>query len=120
MSRLAAGVFPQVVEIVGKTFSSDLRPMFEVLEQRRPPNSYAWGCPRCGEIWARAKVANRPWQFIHHVCESCIDDLIPTYTIPGSIYLSWDAGFNSSLGEALWLRELELHIKHVERIGEIA
>ena len=87
-----------------------------VHEEKHPAKSLAWCCPQCGDIWARA-VTTQSFMFLTHVCEKHLDPLVPSLIIPGS--LLWTQEFNESLPLELWMREVELHIAHRDRIGEL-
>jgi len=74
--------------------------------------SYAWFCPYCADIWARAIVTTAPvFQSNAHPCEK---HLLPDgwlFQLPGSIFLSWDKDFTAALPRELWEREFNLHYK---------
>ena len=84
-------------------------------EPQSPP-SYAWACSVCGEIWARAVVPGAEFQFINTPCLAHQDSQL-RYRVPGSL-LGWDTAFDSALSLDLWRRELEVHLKYYENLGD--
>ena len=75
----------------------------DVLGWRR---SYAFLCPFCGRVWARASLPNQVFLAWHKSCGDC-----PPYLpddIPGSLWIPGEAEFLASWPEAVWRRELSL------------
>lgn len=110
----------QTIFVGNRSYPPQLRGTLRVHEERWPPASYAWCCPVCGEIWARAVVRGRDFQFLTHVCEAHEDPQMPSLLVPGSLLMPWDENFNAALGSDLWLREFTLHFNHAQRYKETA
>jgi len=77
-----------------------------------PPNSYAFCCTHCGEVWARRTVVDdsgaiQPWFFWTVPCEACPGGLL----VPGSILLWRDEEYFRNLPNELLVREFLLHTK---------
>jgi len=108
-------MFPQTLFINNQLYPSSVRPLRGKDEPNRGVYSYAWACPTCGEVWARAFLPGRPFFFFTHPCEEHEDLLIPSLIVSGSILLPGETSFNSSLPPEAWKRELLLHINFVER-----
>lgn len=98
----------QILEIEGQ--------VYEALPRPHNSPSYAWFCPVCGEVWARAITGGR-FAVWTRPCSKHLDPLLPSLAIPGSIWLAWDTDFTDSLSRELVSRELLLLLAHVERFG---
>lgn len=85
----------------------------DVHGQPFPPDSFAYVCPFCGDVWAKVKVEGRPFVSWLISCESHP----PPYAgvVAGSLWLGWDRAFNLCLPREVLVREVEMHIKHFER-----
>lgn len=106
---------PQSISIGPRLYSTGPRPLLWAGRTIQPPHSYAWACPVCGKVWARASVPGTYYSFITHPCEAHEDPLVPSLLIPGSLLSHHDADFNASLSLELWQREVLLHIAHKEK-----
>lgn len=93
-----------------------VRPAMIVHAERQPPRSYAYFCPHCGEVWARAEVAGcTQWEIGGGYCKEHAGP--SPYTVPGSLLLAWELGYNASLlscpDVVRW--EFERHMEFAER-----
>jgi hypothetical protein len=83
------------------------------------PRSYAYFCPCCGEVWARAPVSNgdwtAPWVVQNIECRKHGGE--SPFVVPGSMLLTWDNDFNTaamSLEHVLkW--EMNRHLDYMEK-----
>jgi len=71
------------------------------------PLSYAYFCPTCGEVWARAVCENRPF-FVWTV--GCRKHQQYNFLIAGSLMLPLEPDFNAILPLDVLKWELERHI----------
>jgi len=85
--------------------------------QLYPPSGYAWFCPQCGEVWARAAVEGRPFTVWTRRCIACPG---LRYEFAGSIILDWEREFNEALPRAVKEREMALHLAWAEQEKEAA
>lgn len=72
--------------------------------------SYAFLCPFCGRVWARASLPSYSFLAWYVSCRDC-----PPYLsdeIPGSLWLEGEQEFIDSWPEAVWRRELSLLLTH--------
>ena len=77
--------------------TSPVRPEY-TCAVRHAPRSYAFGCPVCGEVWARRLISpSTPWFFWSICCKSCSASNPNSLSIPGSIWLSWDEEYIRNL-----------------------
>lgn len=106
---------PQSLSVGPRLYPSGLRSSIFAGGIVQYPHSYAWACPVCAEIWARASVPDSFYSFITHPCEAHEDPLVPSLLVPGSLLSLHDEGFNASLPVELWQREVLLHIAHKEK-----
>jgi hypothetical protein len=90
--------------VEGKHLGTGPRKPERVHEQMQIPTSYAFFCPVCGDLWARCPVVNldgtvQPWMPWRIKCRKHP----PVYSIevPGSLFLTWDKGFNDAMPEVL-------------------
>jgi hypothetical protein len=84
--------------------------------QAQHPYSYAWFCPACGEVWARAPVSGaEKWIVQGGYCRKHPGP--SPFTVAGSLMLSWEPEHNAmiqQLPDALeW--EFERHLEFFER-----
>ena len=107
-------MFPQVIFLAGRNYPCAPRGLIPIRGAYYPPPSYAWFCPVCAEIWARAVVATHRFHVMTHPCEKHLEPMSPMLQVSGSLLLPMEESFNESLPEALVRRELELHIKFLE------
>ena len=78
-----------------------------------PPLSFAFFCPLHGDIWARAVVADRPWQMFRKLCPK--HEATSYYDVPGSIWLALEPEYLAAMPRSVLLREFTLHLNHYER-----
>lgn len=107
---------PQTIIVRDVPYAALPRPPERIHEEWQAPRSYAWACPKCGDIWARAVVAMQPFMFFSHPCEAHSDALPPSLIIGGSLWLPLQNGFNQTLSRELLIREFQLHLNHVEKV----
>ena len=103
--------------IGGQYFPAADRTLAITHAQAHTPYSYAFCCPKCGEVWARAGVeGNSQWSFLQRACSKHSEGL----QVPGSVWLSWDRDFTNAFPLELLLRELHLHINYFEGASSCA
>lgn len=90
------------------------RRLHRVREELWAPPSYAWFCPVCADIWARAFVPGEEFQV---TVNPCIDHELKYWRtlVPGSLLLVFDPEFNLDLSLEAWAREFEVHVRYFER-----
>ena len=77
------------------TFPIGLERTKEVLHA---PRSYAFGCPICGEVWARRAILPKtPWFFWSMCCFKCSASNNNQLQEPGSVMLPFNDGYLESL-----------------------
>jgi len=108
-------VFKQTIFVGRSTFPPTYRTMRRVHEEMQRPPSYAWFCPECAEIWARALVEGSSFQVITYPCEQHRDRFVGIL-VSGSILLPFDLEFNDSLPVEAWRREVIIHANMIERL----
>lgn len=81
--------------------------------QVQEPHGFAWFCPVCARVWAKATVAGERFMVMTHPCD--LEPADNQYTIPGSIWLTLRPEFIKSLSHEVLLREFALHLAHYER-----
>ena len=88
-------------------------PSVLVHNEVRAPLSYAWFCPNCGRIWAKAEVNGQPYMVMTQPC----DLELPTnyFIVPGSIWLTLRPEYLQSLSREVLEREFQLHLNHYDR-----
>jgi hypothetical protein len=75
------------------------------------PESLAYFCPTCGEIWARIAVADAIWQTYRAYCEQ---HPAPWYMPAGSIILPWVEEMAITFPEEVLKREILIYGKELE------
>jgi hypothetical protein len=77
----------------------------------QPPNSSAFFCPVCVDVWARAAVLRSDGQMMRAVVwtRPCQKHTGDAYGVSGSLLLPWDRSFNEALPLAALRREVVLH-----------
>lgn len=80
--------------------------------------SYAFLCPRCGELWARCPTSEpeTPWHFIAKECRK--HGRANVEAAGGSIWLSWEPEFLEAFTDAVLRWEFDRHLETWERIHE--
>lgn len=73
------------------------------------PRSWAWFCPKCGDVWARRAIPGRPY----HVWAALCARHTPPYpeACPGTLFLPLEPIHNTSLPSAAYAREFDLHAR---------
>lgn len=118
IQRIAGMAYPMTFFIASQGYRT-VRAARSVHGELHAPCSYAYCCPECGEIWARAVVLGQDFQFLHMNCEVHPSRWLPALCVPGSLLIPMDDPFNESLPLDLWRREARLHIRHAEKLGEL-
>ena len=77
--------------------------------------SYAFYCTKCGEVWARAPIAGARWQFWTVPCRKCPPSFPSFFTVPGSIWTTWDWEFTDAFPDAVLRWELDRHFDVYDR-----
>lgn len=79
------------------------------------PCCFAWFCPRCGQLWAKAEVEGHHdrWMVITHPCD--LEPVDNYFIVPGSMWLSLRPEYLQSLSHEMLVREFEIHLKHYDR-----
>jgi len=111
----AIGPYVQQFIVDGEWLGEAPRASEAVNDQRQPPRSLGMVCPHCAEIWARCPVslpggAPNPFQFWTKACRKCPTPSTHGRGIYGSLLLEWEQDFLASWPDAMWLRELALHL----------
>ena len=97
--------------IENRSFGSCER--YPLTQQKLRPISYAFFCPVCAEVWARAVIFGVDFFVLHIPCRK------HTYSgikVPGSLYPAGDADFLAALPREILLRELLLHLDYAESL----
>ena len=89
------------------------RSFIQVHGTKALPMSFAYICPCCGEVWARAFIANRPWQVLSRSCLECNKGW--NGGEPGSLSLLWDGDYNQSFTPDMIAYELEIMLNFYEK-----
>ena len=95
--------------------SSDRLPVF-VHEQQQRPQSVAYFCPECGDVWARAVIEGvdySPWSM------SCSKHPRFRSLVAGSLWMDWDKDYTKAFPRAVLERELQMHLAHYDRYKEL-
>lgn len=77
-----------------------------------PPLSFAYVCPVCGELWARAAIEGRQYMVWTLPCRKH-----PTHrmAVPGSILLTWEPELFDALPAEVVEWEFQRHLDYAER-----
>jgi hypothetical protein len=113
--RVTPMPFPQTIFLGSAVFLTPPRKPLILEGTFMHPTGYAWFCPTCGDIWARAVVEGCSFQLIHMPCV-LHPHPFPTREPAGSLYIFWDQLFLDTLPLALLHRELLLHLNHFEGV----
>lgn len=95
--------------IEGRSYGSCLRPVRD--SRGQAPMSYAFFCPTCAEVWARAGIIDRKFFVFHVPCRKHTYDGIP---VPGSLWNCGDKDFLEALPHDVLCRELSVHLDYAE------
>jgi len=91
-----------------------MSPSVLVHSEVQAPYSFAWFCPECGRIWAKAVVDGAHFMVANQPCEQ--HKGLPNYFIvPGSLWLSLRPEFIQSLSREVLEREFRIHLAHYDR-----
>lgn len=108
-------MFTQQVYVEGTFMGSFERGLKQVHAQYDKPFSYAWFCPSCGDVWARALIAGHDYQIQGGYCHRHPGP--SPYTVAGSLLLAWDEPFNQLLlscpDVVVW--EARVHLQFASR-----
>lgn len=79
------------------------------------PSSFAFFCPYCGQVWARAHCEGRVYRVW---AVECSRHPAPSWTqVAGSLWLEWDKEFTACFPPAVMEREVQIHLAHAEKWG---
>lgn len=104
---------------------SVVRPAMIVRAERQPPYSYAYFCPKCGELWAKCPVKPlgvlgelvevNQWQIQGGYCRYHPGP--SPFTVAGSLLLSWEPEYTNLLLSCPDVVEWECqrHLEFIER-----
>ena len=109
-------LYPVRFEVEETPMGTGMSPSVLCHNEIQAPNSYAFFCPNCGRVWAKADAGNgqaSTWVVQTHPC-----DLEPTtnyFQVPGSIWLPLRPEYIQSLSRQVLEREFQLHLNHYDR-----
>lgn len=111
--------FRQLFFIEGKLLGEAPREAFFLHGELAEPLSALWFCQHCGEVFAKAPIMRAngtvtPWQSYRATCRKCSPKAIFSSEIPGSIWLSWDYDFLSTLPPCIITWEFNRHLDKFE------
>ncbi|HWI68101.1 MAG TPA: hypothetical protein VNS88_06950 [Nitrospiraceae bacterium] len=91
-----------------------MSPLVHCHGRMQEPYSFAWFCPVCAKVWAKATVQGQPYMVFTVPCdlETTVDNY---FVVPGSIWLGLWPEFLQSLSHEVLEREFSLHLAHYER-----
>lgn len=112
--------------VEGKYLGQAPRKLVFIHAQLQEPNSYAFFCPICGEVWARCPIQRGSgeyrvaeptthWQIFHVACKK---HYMHAYSVPGGLTIDWDKEFSDALPEAALRWELVRHLQFCSDIPE--
>ena len=113
-------MYEQSIYIEDRFLGSFCRPANIIHAERQPPNSYAYFCPTCGEVWARCPTTDnngesRPWQIQGGHCR--LHPGPSQFTVAGSLLLAWETEYSALLLSCpdivRW--EFERHMEYYQR-----
>ena len=112
-------MYTQSFFVEGQYLGAALRKPVHLHGEVQPPPSYAFFCPVCAEVWARAPVTLGPHTQEFMVWRlACRKHGRSRLTVAGSLFLPWDKSFNEALPDGAWFWELERHLDHIEKAQE--
>jgi hypothetical protein len=88
-------------------------PSVLVHNEVQEPCSFAWFCPVCGRIWAKAVVEGQRFMVVTQPCD--LEPVDNYYIVPGSLWLTLRPEYTKSLPREVLLREFQLHLAHYDR-----
>lgn len=94
------------------TFSEQLS-----LEGPRTPDSFAYICPVCGDLWARVPVENLSGVTSRFapLSRTCRKHFEHSLAVPGSIGVVWEQGFDESLPDEVVRWEFSRHMEYYDK-----
>ena len=97
--------------VEGQWLGQAPRGLKRIHETFEPPRGYAFLCPTCGDVWAKAPVEQQTFLALHSPCSKH-----PGWygTLPGSLWSEYDEEFNASFPPAVLRREFDLHLNAME------
>ena len=103
--------------VEGKVLGSAERSMVFVHAQPQCPQSYAFFCPVCAEVWARCPVERREGQTEPFMVWSipCRKHRTHALAIPGSLMLEWEPEFVEAFPDEVVKWEFDRHLEFYER-----
>ena len=101
----------------GKHMGQSSREMDLVHGRLRPPDSLAYFCPTCGEVWAMVVVAGQQFRVWSMPCAKHP----PPYrvVVAGSMMLDWDRVYNDALPHDVLRREVLIHAEWWKRHADV-
>lgn len=97
--------------IEGQYYGEASRSPYILVGELHTPQSFAFCCPTCGEIWARAHIADRPFYFFTKPCRK---HTAPCCRIPGSLWLPLEEAFTAALPPEVVAWEFSRHLDYLE------
>lgn len=115
MARHAPGPYVQQFIVDGVWLGEAPRSSELLHDQLGPPSSLAFACPHCAEIWGRFPVSlpggqSHWFQFISRTCRKCLVDASRGQGVRGSLLTGYLTEFEAAFPEAVWKRELAVHL----------
>lgn len=119
--------YTQYFIVEGKYLGQAPRKLVFIHAHLQAPNSYAFFCPICGEVWARCPIQRGDqgyqlteptthWQILHVACRK---HYMHAYSVPGGLMLDWDREFSDALPKAALRWELSRHLELYIDVPEV-
>lgn len=106
-------IYVQTLEIRGQYIASWTRKAVIYGSVTQPPFGYAFFCPNCCDIWAKAPVTGARTRVLTEPCDSHPHRV--SYDPSGSVYVSWDDDYCRDLPKKVLDIELKLHLNMYEK-----
>ena len=100
--------------IEGKHLGTADRSLITVRGQLQPPESIAFWCPHCAEVWARAMIEEGNFCDIRFI--PCKKHPHRIYQVSGSLHTAMEPEFNECFPEEVLKWEFERHLDYYERV----
>ena len=101
--------------IEGKHYGTALRGSVTVHAELQPPDSLAYFCPVCAEVWARCPVETGRGTIPFHVLTMpCRHHPTHGLAVPGSLWINWDGAYTDHFPENVVRWELERHLEFIK------
>lgn len=112
MADSAPPTFTQHFIVEGKYLGSAQRGLTFINGGIGAPQSYAFFCPLCGDLWARCPVeANDGLTEEFMVWTKCCKKHgRHSFDLPGSLYMAWDKSFSDSFPDELLREEFKHYL----------